>query len=62
MLFRSRKLLELGMAQAELDAIRQTINGEVADSVDFADKSPLPPAEELYTDNYTQENYPYIMD
>jgi len=57
-----RKLLALGVEQATLDAIREQINAEVADSIDFADKSPLPPAEELYTDNYTQADYPYIMD
>lgn len=46
--------------QAEIDAIKEAVEVEVADAVKFADESPLPPAEELYTDNYLQEDYPFL--
>ncbi|MBK7476313.1 MAG: pyruvate dehydrogenase (acetyl-transferring) E1 component subunit alpha [Haliscomenobacter sp.] len=57
------KILELGMASAEeIQAIKERIRMEVEDSVQFAEASPYPPASELYTDNYTQEDYPFIRD
>jgi pyruvate dehydrogenase E1 component alpha subunit len=48
--------------QAELDAIGEMIQKEIDDCVEFADKSPLPPVEELYTDNYLELDYPFIKD
>ena len=48
--------------QKEVDAIKAKINEEVADAVQFAEDSEFPPASELYTDNYVQEDYPFIMD
>ncbi|MBP9875123.1 MAG: pyruvate dehydrogenase (acetyl-transferring) E1 component subunit alpha, partial [Haliscomenobacter sp.] len=57
------KILELGMASAEeIQAIKERIRMEIEDSVQFAEASPYPPASELYTDNYTQEDYPFIRD
>ncbi|MBK8879181.1 MAG: pyruvate dehydrogenase (acetyl-transferring) E1 component subunit alpha [Haliscomenobacter sp.] len=57
------KILELGMASAEeIQAMKDRIRMEVEDSVQFAEASPYPPASELYTDNYTQEDYPFIRD
>lgn len=49
-------------SQEELDAIKQRINEEIEAAIKFADESPLPDVSELYTDNYVDEEYPYIMD
>lgn len=38
------------------------VKAKVDESIEFAENSPLPELEELYTDVYTQEDYPYIMD
>lgn len=48
--------------QEQLEAIQAAVEKEIEACVEFADKSPLPPAEELYTDNYVQADYPFIMD
>lgn len=52
---------EIG-TEDEIKAIKKKIKDEVEDSVKFAIESPLPPVEELWTDNYTQEDYPFIKD
>jgi pyruvate dehydrogenase E1 component alpha subunit len=58
-----QRMLQYGYAtQEELDATEERIGLEIDDCVEFAENSPLPPAHELYTDNYTQEDYPFIMD
>lgn len=46
----------------ELDALKEQIEAEIKDAMEFAESSPLPLASELYTDNYVQKDYPYIMD
>jgi len=46
----------------ELEAIDQAILKEIDEAEAFAEKSEFPPASELYTDNYLQEDYPYIKD
>ncbi len=57
------KILGLGLAtEEEIQAIKERVRFEIEDSVQFAEASPYPPASELYTDNYTQEDYPYIRD
>ncbi len=48
--------------QAEIDAIDSKIKEEIADAVDFAEKSDYPLSSELYDDNYVQKDYPFIMD
>ncbi|MCZ2099927.1 MAG: pyruvate dehydrogenase (acetyl-transferring) E1 component subunit alpha [Chitinophagales bacterium] len=48
--------------QAEVDAILQAIEVEIEQAVQFAEESPLPLPSELYDDNYTQKDYPYITD
>ncbi|MEZ4986325.1 MAG: pyruvate dehydrogenase (acetyl-transferring) E1 component subunit alpha [Saprospiraceae bacterium] len=54
-------LLDSKMAtEAEIEAIKDTVNAEIDDAYKFADESPLPDAAELYTDNYLQENYPFL--
>ncbi len=49
-------------SQNEIDAINDKIKKEIAEAVEFAEKSDFPMASELYDDNYVQKDYPYIMD
>jgi len=46
----------------ELDAIIEAINKEIDDAMEFAENSSYPVPSELYEDNYTQKDYPYITD
>ncbi len=56
-------ILKNGWAtEEELDEIDNKIKDLVAESVKFAEESPYPEASELYTDIYTEKDYPYIMD
>lgn len=48
--------------QKEVDAIIDAINIEVDNSMEFAENSSYPVPSELYEDNYTQKDYPYITD
>lgn len=48
--------------EKEIQAIKDTIKQEIDDAVEFAENSEFPPASELYTDNYVQEDYPFIRD
>jgi pyruvate dehydrogenase E1 component alpha subunit len=48
--------------EAEIEAINERIKKEVDDCVTFAEESPFPDASELYTDNYVQPDYPFILD
>ncbi len=48
--------------EEELTAIDEKIKAQVQESVEFAENSPYPAAEELYTDVYVQADYPYIHD
>jgi pyruvate dehydrogenase E1 component alpha subunit len=48
--------------QAEIDTIKENINKEIEDAMKFADESDYPLGSELYDDNYTQKDYPFIMD
>ncbi len=48
--------------EQELEEIDNKIKAEVAESVEFAEKSPYPTADELYKDVYAQQDYPYIQD
>ncbi len=58
-----RKLLENNFAtQADLDKLEEKIKAIVEDSVQFAEESPWPDASEIYTDNYAEPDYPYLMD
>jgi pyruvate dehydrogenase E1 component alpha subunit len=55
------KLLELGLAkEEEIKTIKTQIKDEIAEAVEFAEQSPLPDPSELYTDNYVQEDYPFL--
>ena len=61
------QILSVIMDQGWLDEkgvekIEEKVKAKVNESIEFAETSPLPELEELYTDIYTQEDYPYIMD
>ncbi|MBK9568130.1 MAG: pyruvate dehydrogenase (acetyl-transferring) E1 component subunit alpha [Saprospiraceae bacterium] len=49
-------------SQKEVDDIIEAINKEIDDAMEFAENSPYPLPSELYEDNYTQKDYPYITD
>lgn len=56
-------ILENGLAtEDELKAIEDKIKKEIAEAVKFAEESNFPDPAELYTDNYTQKDYPFIKD
>lgn len=49
-------------SQEELEAIKQAISLEIDEAVRFAEESPFPSGEDLYEDNYVQEDYPFLKD
>ena len=56
-----RKILDNKIAsEAEIKAIKDKVKQVVEASVKFAEASPLPDVSELYTDNYMQEDYPFL--
>jgi pyruvate dehydrogenase E1 component alpha subunit len=55
------KMVSLGL-EADVEKIEAAIEVEMDDAVQFARDSPYPEASELYTDNYVQKDYPYIVD
>ena len=55
------KMLDEKIAsEEEIKTIKDQIKAEIAEAVKFADESPYPDASELYTDNYVQEDYPFL--
>jgi len=50
------------MSEADFEAAEKRVDDIVAESIQFAEDSPYPTADELYKDVYVQEDYPYIMD
>ena len=57
------KLLKEKIAtQAEIGEIQVAVKKEIDDAVAFAEESKYPDPSELYTDNYLQEDYPFIRD
>jgi pyruvate dehydrogenase E1 component alpha subunit len=48
--------------EEELNAIDEKVKAQVQESVEFAENSPYPTADELYHDVYVQADYPYIHD
>lgn len=46
----------------ELEKIENAIKAEVDEAFNFAEQSDFPLSSELYTDNYVQKDYPFIMD
>ncbi len=57
------KILDAKIAsEDELKDIQDAIKTEINEAVKFAEESEYPPASDLYTDNYLQEDYPFIRD
>jgi pyruvate dehydrogenase E1 component alpha subunit len=46
----------------EIDTIKEMIEAEIKDALEFAEASDWPLPSDLYEDNYTQEDYPFITD
>ncbi len=46
----------------EIAAIKDMIKKEIDAAVKFAEESPYPDPADLFEDNYTQEDYPFIVD
>ncbi len=54
-------MLENGVVDQDwIDGMQAQIKEEIDEAVKFADGSPLPDASELYTDNYVQDDYPFL--
>lgn len=49
-------------SEEEIKAIKDKVKSQIEEAVQFAEQSPYPAPEELYEDNYTQEDYPFIRD
>lgn len=57
------KILKDGIAsEEEIKEIKSKIKKEIEEAVKFAEASNYPDPSELYTDNYLQEDYPFIKD
>jgi len=48
------------LSETKILEIQQKIHEEVEDAVTFAEESPWPEASGLYTDNYVEDDYPYM--
>ncbi len=46
--------------EAEIKAIKDRVKREIEAAVQFAQQSPLPDPKELFNDNYSQPDYPYL--
>jgi pyruvate dehydrogenase E1 component alpha subunit len=58
-----RKLLDVfGVSEDEIEVINERVRAEVEESVQFAEESPYPDADELLKDVYADQNYPFIVD
>lgn len=49
-------------SEKEIDAINSKIEKILKEAIEFADKSALPKLDELYKDQYMQQDYPYLKD
>ncbi len=57
------KILSQNIAsEADIQSIKDRINAEMDDAVQFAESSAYPAPEGLYEDNYIQSDYPFIKD
>ncbi|MFT4535599.1 MAG: pyruvate dehydrogenase E1 component alpha subunit [Saprospiraceae bacterium] len=57
------KMIDSKLAtQKEIDKIKTEIDAEIEAAMKFADESDYPLGSELYDDNYTQKDYPFITD
>ena len=57
------KIIDNSIATVEeIQHIKDKIKEEIAEAIDFAEKSPLPQPHELYEDNYSGNDYPFLRD
>ena len=56
----SKILTDKIATEEEIKAIKDKIKAEIDEAVQFAESSPFPDPKELYTDNYLQEDYPFL--
>ena len=55
------KLLDHGFAtEAEVKEIKNRVKLEIEEAVKFAESSKFPDSSELYTDNYVEDDYPFL--
>lgn len=58
-----KRILENKIAsEDEVKEIQSKIKSEIEEALNFAEESEYPDPSELYTDNYVQEDYPFIRD
>ena len=50
------------LSDAKIKEIQDWVKKEVSESIEFAENSPYPDAEELYDDVYVESDYPYIVE
>ena len=50
------------LSEKQIEAIQDEVKGLVKESVEFAENSPEPVAEDIYEGVYDQEDYPFIID
>lgn len=50
------------LTEKQVEEIDAWVKKEVEESIKFAEDSPLPAAEELYKDVYSQDDYPYVKE
>lgn len=58
----TKLLAEKIATEDELKEIKAQVKIEIDNAVKFAEESPYPDPAELFTDNYLQEDYPFIVD
>ena len=62
-LMTEQKILKDKIAsQAEINQIKEAIEAEIKDALEFAEASDWPLPSDLYEDNYIQKDYPFITD
>jgi pyruvate dehydrogenase E1 component alpha subunit len=50
------------LSEKKITDINDWVKKEVAESIKFAEDSPLPTADELYKDVYAEPDYPFIKE
>ncbi len=55
-------LIDKLATEEEIKAIKEKVKTTVAEAVEFAEKSEYPDPAQLYEDNYTQPDFPFIRD
>lgn len=50
------------LSQEEIESVDKNIKEQVKKSVEFAENSPYPNKEEIFSDIYVQKDYPFIKE